>query len=415
MAAVGILRLVVQLAAVPLLARLLSSEDYGLSAIAMPLVFFVMMIADAGLSNSLIRLPRIDTRAWHTCFWLMTGLGVILSLAVALLSPAIGAFYHDARLTPVVASLGAIIVAQTLVTVPGAALQHQKRFGLIAITEITATFASIGTAIAVALAGFGVWALVWQQIVFYGVRVILTWLFTPYRPALVFDLSEAREHAVFGSHLLGANLISYGSRSLDNLMIGKIFGPGPVGIYAMAFQFARLPFMIVSGPCQYTMYPVVAGLRDDVTAFASLFLLITRLLAVLTFPTIALVAACSQPIFHLLLSPKWGDAAAIFSLIAPAAALQPVTAVTGTFLMALGRTDLQMKLAFQCSVLWIPAVLLTVWHGIAAVAVSYSLCMLLFSLWSLSISLPLIGCTASAYARALLWPAVIAIGSVVSL
>lgn len=82
--------------------------------------------------------------------------------------------------------------------------------------------------------------------------------------------------------------------------------------------------------------------------------------------------------------------------------------------MALGRTDLQMKLAFRFSVLWVLAVLLTVWHGIAAVAAAYSVCVLLFAVWSLSICLPLIGCTASAYARALLWPAVIAIGSVVS-
>lgn len=61
--------------------------------------------------------------------------------------------------------------------------------------------------------------------------------------------------------------------------------------------------------------------REPVEQVLAALLMVTRLLAALTFPAIALAAACSQPLFHLLLSPKWGDAAAIFSLIAPAAAL----------------------------------------------------------------------------------------------
>jgi O-antigen/teichoic acid export membrane protein len=301
-------------------------------------------------------------------------------------------------------ALAAVVPLQTCTIVPGAALQKQARFGTIAATEITAIGASIGTAVACAVAGLGVWDLVWQQIVFYAVRFALTLALSPYRPRLVFAHGDAWEHLIFGRNLLGVSLVSSASRSLENLVIGRVYGPAPVGVYSMAFQFARLPFMLVTGPLQFALYPHVAALREDTAKLTSLLLLITRVLAMVVLPAVGLVAAASKPIFHLLLSQKWGQAAPLFVLIAPAASLQPVTAVLGTFLMALGRTDVQMRLAVRFAAVWLVGLMLSVWYGIEAVAAAYSVCGVLFSVWSLRVCLPLMDCSFAMYARTLLWP-----------
>ena len=136
----------------------------------------------------------------------------------------------------------------------------------------------------------------------------------------------------------------------------------------------------------------------------ALFLLLTRVLAIVLLPAVGMVAVAREPTFNLLLSPKWGQAAHIFALIAPATALQPVTAIVGTFLMALGRTDVQMRLAAQFAAVWIVGLMISVWYGIAAVATTYSICALLFSAWSLRMCLPLVNCSFSVYARILLLP-----------
>jgi O-antigen/teichoic acid export membrane protein len=319
----------------------------------------------------------------------------------------IGFVLTQPRLTPIIAVLAFIVPAQTFTMVPGAALQKQGKFGIIAASEIAATLASIGTAVVCAIEGFGVWALIWQQIAFYAVRLTLTLTFSPYRPRMIFNLHDASEHVIFGRNLLGANLIGFASRSLENLAIGKIHGPSPVVIYSMAFQFARLPFMLVTGPLQYVLYPHIAPLRENKTKLAALFLLFTRVLAMTVLPAVGLVAVASEPIFHVLLSKKWGQAAPIFVLIAPAAALQPVTAMVGTFLMALGRTDVQMRLALQFAAVWLVGLMVSVWYGIEAVAGAYTVCAVLFSLWSLRICLPLVGCSLKVYARALLWPVIL--------
>jgi PST family polysaccharide transporter len=121
-------------------------------------------------------------------------------------------------------------------------------------------------------------------------------------------------------------------------------------------------------------------------------------------PAVGLVALATEPTFTLLLSKKWGQAAPVFTLIAPAAALQPVTAIVGTFLMALGRTDIQIRLAAQFAALWIAGLMISVWYGIAAVATTYSILALLFSAWSLRICLPVVNCSLTAYARLFVWP-----------
>lgn len=401
---INVVRVFVQFFSIPVLARLLTPADYGLAAMAMPVVLLLMMIADAGLGNSLVRTGAADGPAWHTCFWLSLGLGTVISMGVVLLAPLVGLLLKEPALAPVLMALAAVVPLQTCTIVPGAALQKQARFGTIAAVEIAALGAGIGAAVICAVAGRGVWALVGQQLVFYAVRFTLTLTLSPYRPRLVFNLGDAWEHVIFGRNLLGVNLISSASRSLESLVIGRVYGPAPVGVYSMAFQFARLPFMLVTGPLQYALYPHIASLRDHKAKLAPLFLLLTRVLASVVLPAVGLVAVASEPVFHLLLSKKWGQAAPLFVLIAPAASLQPVTAVLSTFLMTLGRTDMQMRLAAQFAGMWLVGLMLSVWYGIEAVAAVYSICGVLFSVWSLRACLPLLNCSFAMYARTLLWP-----------
>src|SRR5690348_2540840 len=120
---INVVRLFVQFFSLPVLARLLTPGDYGLAAMAMPVIIFLMMLADAGLGNSLVRTVAKDGPAWHTCFWLSVGLGSILSMGVVLLAPLVGRLLHEPLLVPVLMALAAVVPLQTCTIVPGAALQ----------------------------------------------------------------------------------------------------------------------------------------------------------------------------------------------------------------------------------------------------------------------------------------------------
>ena len=154
-----------------------------------------------------------------------------------------------------VTALALVVFAQALLTVPGAVLQQNRRFRLIAKIEMASVMVGIGTAVILAVQGGGAWRLIGQQLAFFAVRLTLTWSYAPYRPQMTLAWHGVKEHLTFSGHVLSVNIVGFFTRSVDNLVIGKVLGEAAVGVYSMTFQFVRLPMMIVTGPLLSVLYP----------------------------------------------------------------------------------------------------------------------------------------------------------------
>jgi PST family polysaccharide transporter len=406
MSSVNVLRILAQFIAVPILSRLLSPTDYGLVGIAMPFVLFAMMIADAGLGMSLVRTPAQHRAEWSTCFWLSALLGLALAILSAGLAPLASMLFGEPALKPILRALALGIFAQALFLVPRAAQQQYDQFTIIAGTEIAAIITGIGAAVLIGIYGGGAWALVGQQLTFFVVRLLLTLYLSPFRPVLTFDLNKAKSHLVFSRDVLTTNLVGFLTRSVDNLVIGAVLGAASVGVYSMATQFARLPIMLIAGPLQYVLYGQLVKIKHDPEAVATTFFAVTRILAILVVPAVGMVAVAHQAVFTLLLSAKWESAGFLFMLIAPACALQAVSGIGGTVRMALGRTDIMLRIAVESGILWLAALFLAVSNGLTSTALAYDLAALLYFPRSLGFILPIVGGTASLYLRSLAVPAI---------
>lgn len=403
---VNVFRLLAQFISVPILSRILSPADYGVVAMASPFMLFALIIADAGIGMSLVRTPASETRIWSTCFWLSVVLGFMLALIMSATSPLVARIFAEPALAPLVTALGVAVILQAISTVPGVALQQNHRFKTIASIEIASVIIGIAVAVTIALKGGGAWALVGQQLVFFALRLLLTLIFSPFRPRMVFDFHSVGEHMVFGRDILSVNIIGFFTRSIDNLVIGKVLNSSAVGVYSMAFQFARIPIMIVSGPLQYVIYSHLALVKNDIVVIRKTFLVITRLLAVLVFPVMGMVAVDHDAVFTLLLSKKWFAAGEFFMIIAPATALQAVNALGGTTVMVMGRTDIQLRMTIEFGLIWIAALLISVYFGLTWAAIAFNIVVILYSVRSLMLFLPLMECQLSTYLRTITIPVI---------
>lgn len=413
MASVNVLRLVAQFVAIPVLARLLSPQDYGVIGIAMPFVLFGLLIANSGLGMSLVRAPQEKRDEWSTCFWLALLLGLGIALAMAALAPAVAHFYDEPQLTPVIVALAVVILLQSIAMVPGAALQQAKRFNTIAMVELASILCGIAIAVGLALSGAGVWALVGQQLGQYAMRATFNLVFTPFRPIRTFRLESAGIHIRFGRDVLKTMLVNFFSRAFENIVIGKAQGTGSVGLYAMSFQFLRLPGMVITGPLQYVLYSHLVSTRRDLRTLRITFLLLTRILSMVVFPAMALIAAAHQPFFHLLLSEKWASSGLIFAVAAPAAALQAVTAIAGTIMLACGRTDIQLRVASEFALLAVAGLLCSAWFGIVWVAATFLVSVFLYFPRQLQLVLPVVECRPSVYLGTMAVPALAALAGAI--
>jgi O-antigen/teichoic acid export membrane protein len=406
MSSVNVLRILAQFIAVPILSRLLSPADYGLVGIAMPFVLFAMMIADAGVGMSLVRTPARDREEWSTCFWLSVLFGLSLAILSAGLAPLAAQLFAEPPLKSILRALAVGVFAQAVFLVPRAAQQQSDHFTTIAGIEIAAILTGIAAAVAIGLYGGGAWALVGQQLVFFIVRLLLTLYLSPFRPILAFDLEKVKSHLVFGRDVLTTNIVGFITRSVDNLVIGWVLGAASVGVYSMATQFARLPTMLLTGPLQYVLYAQLVKLKNDADAMTKTFFSLTRILAILVVPSVGMVAVAHQAVFTFLLSAKWESAGFLFMLIAPACALQAVTGIGGTVRMALGRTDIVLRMAMEFGILWVVMLSLAVSYGLTSTAAAYNLAVLLYFPRSLGFILPIVGGTALSYLGNLAVPAI---------
>lgn len=187
---------------------------------------------------------------------------------------------------------------------------------------------------------------------------------------------------------------------MESIVIGKFRGAADLGVFGMAYQFAKLPWMIVTGPLQFVLFPLIADAQSNPAKLRAQALLVSKVIATLLLAPMALIGAASVPIFDILLSEKWREAAYVFSLIIAAAAIQPVIGVLGTFVLAIGRPDVQLRLTMQSTVLWMIFLFGSVWFGLYAIAIAYTVSTLAFSVWSLRVMLPLVGCSFLDYTKA---------------
>lgn len=412
MSSVNVLRILAQFVTLPILSRLLTPTDYGIVGIAMPFILFAMMLADAGIGMSLVRTPAKEREEWSTCFWLSVVFGIVLAVIVIALAPLAALSFGEPTLTPIVTALAVVVGAQAVFLVPRAAQQQSHQFNVIAGTEMAAIACGIGCALVIALCGGGAWALVGQQLAFFAVRVVLTVWLSPFRPLMVFEFHRAREHIRFGRDLLNNNLIGFFTRSIDNLLIGKVLGSEAVGFYSMAFQFARLPMMLIAGPLQYVLYSELVKLKKHPLALGCTFFTLSRVLAILVFPTVGMVAAAHQAVFRVLLSDKWASSGHLFMIVAAACALQAVTSIGGTIRMVMGRTDILLRMTIESGVVWFITLLVAVRFGLDWIAVAYNISALVYFPRSMMLVLPVVGGSLPSYLRTIAIPFLVSCGCI---
>ena len=341
---VNALKLGMQAAVLPVLARLLGPSAFGLVALAMPLILLSTMISDAGLGNALIRKRDSSRELESTIFWFSLGMSLGLALIVIFLAWPFAMLLSEPRLTPVIIALTVILPIGGSLAVPNALISREGKFTLFAVGDVIAGVSSSLVAIIAALAGAGAWSLVIQQCVLWIAKV--GWLFpvSHFRPMLSCRPRLALPYLGFGLNAVGANLADFANKSFPTMVIGGFIGVAAAGHYSMAYQIVRVPEMIISGPLYLSIFASVARLGDDRRGTVPLTLRGLRGIVTMLAPLFGGLALVAYPAVELLLGPAWKETAPILILLTPAGFLLGVYSFIGAILMGLGRAEYQFRL-----------------------------------------------------------------------
>ena len=361
-----------QFLALPVLARYLTTAEFGVVALAMSVVVFCQTLSDAGLGRSLIRQPSFDRAEWSSVLWFLTFVGLLLAAVVFFSANALSIFFESPDLKDLLRAMALLPLLFASAAVPTAYLEKHNRFGVIATVRLFSALAGLVTVLGLAVSGAGAWALVAQQICIAAIDLVAVWIVSGFRPSLSFRAHDLTPHFTFARDNIGVSLMMTAQKQVPVMLISYGLGNAALGLYAMAQRLLRLPLMGFGGPFSQVVYIRMTRAKDRPARVGEIYLEAVRAKGFVIFPPMFLLAAVGEQAFGLLLSDAWTASGLIFALAAPGVALEVATSSAGVAFQAVGKTGLRLHMATERAILRTAVLAVAVPFGLEAVAVAIS-------------------------------------------
>lgn len=362
-----------QLAVIPILARLLSPGDFGLVAMVTVVTGFAVMFVDAGLSMATVQRDKVTPQQVTNLFWMAVLLGTGIAATVAALAPAIAWFYGEPRLVPITLALSVSFVFSGLTIQHRALLRRTMQFHKLTAIQVVA--AALGHVIAVILAWQlrNYWALVARPIVTAVVMAVGTWSLCHWRPGLPRRGTGVRQMAYFGFNLAGFNLINYLSRNVDYLLIGWRWGPTELGFYERAYRLLMFPLRQVNLPMSTVSVPALSRLQNEPEKYVQAYETIIGKLIYLTGSLVGFLIVTSDPVIRIVFGEQWLKSIPIFQWLAIVAVRHAYLNTTGWLFISQGRSREMLRWACIGTTITVSSFAIGLPYGPVGVAIAYAL------------------------------------------
>lgn len=326
------------------LARILSPEDYGLIGILNIFLSLFNAIVDSGFTAAIIRKKDATEDDYSTAFFTNFLLSVSLTAIMFFASGPIASFFERPELVPLAKVMSVILIINALALVPRAKLT--KAIDFKTQTKITFISSLISGAIGILLAisGFGVWSLVWQQLANHILATILLWYYGRWFPKFYFSLKSFKDLWGFGWKLLVSSLIGTIWEEIYQVVIGKCYSPAVLGLYTRAYQFSSLCSTNINAVVQKVSYPVLSVIQDDVNRLKNGYKQVIKITMLVTFVLMIGMAATAKSMILVLIGQKWIDCVPLLQLICFNMMLYPLNALNLNAIEVVGRSDIILKL-----------------------------------------------------------------------
>lgn len=363
------LRLVIQIGAQIVLARVLGPEQYGLFAIGAIVIGFSAFFSDVGLAYGLIQKPNVGPRDIRFVFTWQVVLGSAVALSVLAGSEVLATFLGDVRAAGVMAALSVVCFVNALAAPSLNLLKRELNFRAIQLAQLASyVLGYLAVGLPLAFAGAQVWALVAAWIVQACASALLLYGARRHSLKPLFWYEDARTQSGYGATVLVTNLINWLINNVDRVIVGRSFGSRDIGLYATSYNLLYNPTMSVLGVVQPVFFSASSRLGAEPARVMQGYKSLAGILAVLALPLFACVSLVSGTVVAALYGPKWQAAAPLLQPLALAMPMLLLWGLSTPLLWTAGRPSREFKLQLPLALLWVLVCLAAARVSVLAVA-----------------------------------------------
>ena len=327
-----------------LLARLLSPAEYGIVAIVLIFTTIANVLVQNGFSSALIQKQNADDLDFSSVLIFNVFLSILIYILLFFISPIIAEIYNRPELINILRVMGIIIIPGSIISVQNSYVARNMKFKMLFIATFLASIISGGISVFMAINGMKVWALAFQQIVYYFALLIILGIGIKYLPKLSFSMERLKTMFAFGSKLLIASLIDTIFTNIHGLIIGKAYSEEMLGAFNRGEQFPKLVVTNLSSAIQSVLLPVMSKKQDSKAEIKKILQSSIKLSTFVVAPMMCGLAAVGDNLILLLLGEKWSFSIPFLQMMCFSYVFWPIHISNLQALNAMGRSDIFLKL-----------------------------------------------------------------------
>ena len=362
-----------QLAFGIVLARILLKSDFGTFALLAIFTAIANILQESGFSSALVRKENPDKADFASVFYFNTGISLLMYCVLFIFAPLIGDFYNNPLLAPLARITFLSFIFNAFGIVQNVILMRRMDFKTNTKSTLISSLTAGGVAIALALHGYGVWALATQLVLQSLIRSLLLWLFVRWSPQAPFSFRSIRNMASYSSKLLATSVMNQFCANLYANVIGKVFSDSQTGIYSQANKFSIIPQSVISDGIKAATFPALAKIKEDLLYVKKAYRKSVRITAFISFPAALLTIITAKPVILLLITEEWAEVIPLLRIFAVGGAFFPLYNLISTLLQAIGKSGLILRLETFRNILAVTILCFTAQMGVTEIVVGFSL------------------------------------------
>ena len=352
------------------LARLLAPEVYGTIALVTVFTTVLNVFIDSGFGNALIQKKDADAVDFSTVFYFNIAVCSFLYLCMFMAAPAIAMFYKDESLIPLIRVLSLTLVISGVKNVQQAYVSRTMQFKRFFFATLGGTIGAAIIGITMAYLGFGIWALVAQQLFNATVDTIILWITVKWRPIRAFSFTRLKGLFSYGWKLLLSALIDTIYNDVRQLIIGKMYTSADLAFYNRGKQLPALIVSNVNSSIDSVLLPTMSREQDNAERVKAMTRRAIKTSTYIMAPLMIGLAVCAEPLVELLLTNKWIGCVPYLRIFCIIHMFYPIHTANLNAIKAMGRSDLFLKLEIIKKIVGLMFVVATMWFGPLVMAYS---------------------------------------------
>ena len=330
--------------------RLLDPADYGLFAMTQVILNLMAFLNGYGLVSALVQSETLDSHKLRQAFGIMLLLNGALALIQLAIAPVAADYYDQPLIADLLRVQALIYLATPFISIPEAVMGRSLDFRRPAVVNLVASAAAAAMAIGGAMAGWGVWTLVYAPLTLFWVKGIGYSIATRFLPVPSFDFRGTGAMVAFGASLLGSQLFWIVQSQADIFIAGRWLSPHQLGLYAEALFLTQIFVSKFIPPLNDVAFPAYARMQKDPARIAASFCKAVRLLLLVSCPIYFGMAVTAEPLVATLFGEKWLEMAPFVTVLALAMPFMTLQVMFAPVSNALGRPGITARVSMAGAV-----------------------------------------------------------------